>query len=481
MDGEIRLGLTFDDVLLEPKRSSVRSRKGVDTSSWLTPQIRLEVPILSANMDTVTEWAMAIAMARVGGIGIIHRFLPIEEQVRQVRFVKRAESLVIERPYTMGPDTPLGDAVRMMDENHITGLLVTDHENRLLGILTQRDIMFVEDDQVPIADLMTPVERVVTAPEMVSLEEAKKLFRLHKFEKYPIVSPEGRLKGLITIKDIKKFLDFPLATKDEKGQLRVGAAIGVKGDYLDRARELVKARVDVLVVDIAHGHSDNAVHAVKSIQQEIPETELIVGNVATAEGVRDLAELGVAAIKVGVGPGSICITRIVTGAGVPQLTAILDCAREARGTAVRIIADGGIRNSGDLAKALAAGASTVMLGNLLAGTDESPGMTLMRRGVKHKLCRGSASLGSVLGAQERSRLKPDPDDAAEVIPEGVEAIVPYRGAVAEVIHQLVGGLRSGISYCGAQSIPEMQRNASFIRVTAAGVKESGSHDVELLG
>jgi IMP dehydrogenase len=480
MDEQIRLGLTFDDVLIEPKRSSIRSRKDVDTSSWLTPGIRLEVPVVSANMDTVTESAMAIAMARLGGLGIIHRFLPIEEQVRQVRVVKRSESLIIERPYTMAPSSPLCDAVRLMEENHVTGLVVTDEENRMLGILTRRDIMFVDDDGLPISELMTPAERIVTAPEKVSLEEAKKLFRLHKVEKFPIVAADGRLKGLVTIKDIKKLLDYPLATKDEKGRLRVGAAVGVKGDFLERAQALVEAHVDVLVLDIAHGHSDNAINAVRALRAELPDTELIVGNVATPDGVRDLAELEVDAIKVGVGPGSICITRIVAGAGVPQLSAILECAREARRHGVRLIADGGIRTSGDLTKALAAGAHTAMIGNLLAGTDESPGMTIMRRGVKHKLCRGSASLGSVMGAQERSRLKPDPEDFAEVIPEGVEAIVPYRGEVSEVIHQLVGGLRSGISYCGAHSIAEMQEKVTFVRMSPAGLKESGSHDVELL-
>jgi IMP dehydrogenase len=480
MDGEIRFGLTFDDVLLEPKRSPVRSRRDVDTSSWLTPGIRLEVPIVSANMDTVTESAMAIAMARLGGIGIIHRFLPIVQQVREVTAVKRSESLVIDQPYTMSPATRLREAVGLMEQHHVTGILVTDAEDRLLGILTRRDTLFVENPELPIAELMTPAERLVTAPEGVGLDEAKKLFRLYKFEKYPIVGPDGRLRGLVTIKDIKKNTDYPQATKDERGRLRVGAAVGVKGDFVERARALVEASADVLVVDVAHGHSDNAMDAVRVLRRELPDTELIVGNVATAEAVRDLAELGVQTIKVGVGPGSICITRIVAGAGVPQLTAILDCAAEARRLGVRIIADGGIRTSGDLTKALAAGAGTVMMGNLLAGTDESPGITLMRRGVKHKLCRGSASLGSVLGSQERSRLKPDPEDAAEVIPEGVEAIVPYKGSVTEVIHQLVGGLRSGISYCGAHSIPEMQQNASFIRMSPAGLKESGSHDVELI-
>jgi len=474
-----RLGLTFDDVLLVPKRSAVASRAEVSTRTRLCRGIEMAIPIVSANMDSVTESEMAIAMARVGGIGIIHRFLPIERQAAEVRRVKRAESVVIERPYTFAPHQTLREAVAFMTEHGSAGLLVVDADGRLLGLVTARDLLFEEDLDQPITRVMTPRERLVTAPPDVTIEEAKEILHRHRIEKLPLVDEEGRLRGLITTRDIQNRLRYPNATKDAKGRLRVGAAVGIRGDFLERAAALVAEDVDVLVVDVAHGHSEGVLRALERLREEFPRVPLIAGNVATAEGARDLIAAGAAAVKVGVGPGSTCTTRIVTGAGVPQLTAILDAARAARPHDVPVIADGGIRTSGDITKALAAGASSVMLGNLLAGTEESPGALIVQGGRQYKTYRGMASLWAT--ARRKALDSPvEDEDLSSIVAEGIEARVPYRGKVADVVSQLVGGLRSGMSYCGARTIPELWENAEFVRITPAGLRESLPHDVEPL-
>ncbi|MDR7595750.1 MAG: IMP dehydrogenase [Armatimonadota bacterium] len=475
MEG-VPLGLTFDDVLLIPRRSPVESRAEVDTRTRLARGIELSVPIVSANMDAVTESEMAIAMAREGGLGIIHRFLPTDQQVAEVRRVKRAESIVIEQPYTIRPDQTLREAVAFLEEHGSAGLLVVQ-DGRLVGIVTARDLLFEEDLDRPVREVMTPRERLVTAPPGISMEEAKRILHAHRVEKLPLVDGDGRLVGLVTSRDIRARSQYPHATKDERGRLRVGAAVGVRGDYLERAAALVEEGVDVLVVDVAHGHSEAVLRAVRTLRRRFPEVPIVAGNVATAEGTVDLIEAGADAVKVGVGPGSTCTTRVVTGAGVPQLSAILECARAARPRGVPIIADGGIRSSGDITKALAAGASAVMLGNLLAGTEESPGATVIRNGRQYKTYRGMASLWAT--ARRRSLDSPvDEEDIGQIVAEGIEALVPYRGKVADVLRQLVGGLRSGMSYCGARTIPELWENARFVRITPAGLRESLPHDVE---
>ena len=478
MTTELKKGLTFDDVLIEPRRSRVRSRKEVETRTQFSRRIDLNIPIVSANMETVTEADMAIAVARDGGIGVIHRFMPIPEEVEQVSRVKRSENLVIEHPYTISPQQRLAEAREMMEARGVTSLLVTTEAGNLAGILTHRDILFVEEDSRLISDLMTPADKVVTAHTGVTVAEAKKLFLEHKVEKFPIVDDKGRLLGLITIADIIKRTRYPMSTKDAKGRLRVAAAVGVRGDYLERAQALADSGVDALVLDVAHGHSDQAIDAAEQLRKKLGDIELVVGNVATARAIRDLIELDVDAIKVGIGPGSICVTRIVTGSGVPQFSAVQECSREAKKRGVPIIADGGVRSSGDLTKAIAAGASSAMLGSMLAGTEESPGVMVMRGGLRHKVCWGSASFRAQWAGQGGTRQ--DPEEAAEVVPEGVEAVVPYKGLVSEVIHQLVGGLRSGISYAGGRNIKELQQNASFIQVTPAGLKEGQTHDVDLI-
>jgi IMP dehydrogenase len=477
MPEPFEIGLTFDDVLLVPRRSSVSTRRQVSTRTQLCRGIDLAIPIVSASMDTVTEAAMAIAIAREGGIGIIHRFLPVEEHVAEVRRVKRAESVVIDAPYTLGPDATVRQAAAFMDEHGSAGILVIDGERRLLGIVTARDVLFEEATDRPVTSVMTPRERLITAPAGTPVEEAKQILHRHRIEKLPLVDPAGRLVGLISTRDIQSRLRHPQATKDTRGRLRVGAAIGVRGDYLERAEALVAAEVDVLVIDIAHGHSDLSFATIDAVRRRCGNVPLIAGNVATAEGTRDLIARGVDGVKAGVGPGSTCTTRVVTGAGVPQLTAILECARAAAGSGVPVIGDGGIRGSGDLVKALAAGAATVMLGNLLAGTEESPGASVSRNGRQFKLYRGMASLW----ASAERRDHPQEDDLlSEIVPEGVEALVPYRGRVAGVLGQLLGGLRSGMSYCGATTLGELRTEARFVRMTDAGVRESMPHDVDTL-
>jgi IMP dehydrogenase len=472
-------GLTFDDVLLVPKHSAIASRSAVDTSARLTRRLKLAIPIVSANMDTVTESAMAIAMARTGGLGVIHRFMTVERQAAEVARVKRAESYVVEAPATISPTATIAAAHEIMEAEGIGGLLVVDGEGQLLGLLTTRDVLLAPDPQATVETVMTARSKLVTIAMGTDLETARSLLHQHRIEKLPLIDAESHVRGLITAQDIIKLQKHPQATKDGKGRLRVGAAIGVRASDVARAEACVAAGADVLVVDIAHGHSDHAIRMVRRLKTRFPEVEIVGGNVATAEGVRDLAEAGADAVKVGVGSGSICITRIVTGFGVPQLTAILDCAAAAHELNLPLIADGGVRTGGDLTKALAAGADTVMVGSLLAGTEESPGASVIRDGRRFKVVRGMASLTANVDRQEvETGGEVDPEDWEKVVPEGVEAVVPYRGAAADVLHQLVGGLRSGLSYAGATSIAQLQRNAEFIRITPAGVRESGAHDVQ---
>jgi len=477
MNNKIKLGLTFDDVLLVPKKSDVKSRRDVNISAPLTKKILMRMPLISSNMDTVTEHKMAITMARAGGIGFIHRFMTQSQQVEEVMKVKRSETIIVDDPYTLPMNKNIAEAKLFMKTYGVSGLLIADKNNKLVGILSRRVVLFADDNEV-VADVMTKNSDVVTVNRKIGFEEAKKILHKHRIEKLPIVNKNGYIKGLITSTDLRKIREYPNALKDKKGQLMVGAAIGVKEGFLERAQELVKAGADVLVVDIAHGHSDLAIKTIKTIKKNLA-VDLVAGNVATTKGTRDLIEAGADAIKVGVGPGSICITRIVAGAGVPQLSAIISCVNEAKKKKIPIIADGGIKNSGDLSKALAAGASSAMCGNLFAGTEEAPGITILRNGRKYKVSRGMASFGAALGRKEREKNISD-QSAKEIVAEGVEAMVPYKGSATEVIAQLTGGLRSGISYCGAKNIKGMQKNAEFVRITPAGVRESKPHDVEIV-
>ena len=475
------VGLTFDDVLLVPKRSHIRSRAATDTSTWLVPGIRLAIPIVSANMDTVTEASMAIAMAQAGGIGILHRFMPIERQAEFVRRVKRAESFVVEHPITIHPSASLADARLKMAETQIGGLVVTDEVGHLLGMLTARDLLLVEDAAAPVEAVMTPRLKVITAPSDEALDSARLKLHAHRIEKLPLVDAEDRVVGLITAQDIIKLQEHPQATKDSKGRLRVGVAVGVRAEDMLRAATCLEAEADVLVVDVAHGHTDYVLDMVRALKREFPKVPVIAGNIASAQGVCDLKEAGADAVKVGVGSGSICITRLVTGFGVPQLSAVAECAEAGRKLGVPVIADGGIRYAGDIIKALAAGASTVMLGSLLAGTDESPGAAVIRDGRRYKVVRGMASLTANVARKEIGREDElEPEEWIEVVPEGVEAVVPYRGGVTDILVQLLGGLRSGMSYGGAENLEALYQQAEFIRITAAGKEESGVHDVSVL-
>jgi IMP dehydrogenase len=472
-------GLTFDDVLLVPKRSPIVSRSQTDLRTKLSRNITLNTPIISANMDTITESSMAIALAREGGIGIIHRFMTIEDQVDEILRVKRSESVMIEQPYTIKPDLTVAEAKKAMADYNVSGLLV-EEGGKLVGIITRRDITFEKNNKLKLSELMT--REVITAKPGITIDRAKEILHNQRIEKLPVVDDKEHIVGLITSKDILKMDQYPHASKDRKGRLLVGAAVGVKGDYLDRAEALLEAGADIIVVDIAHGHSENAINTVHMIKKAFPDCELIAGNVATGEGTRDLIKAGVDAVKVGVGSGSICITRVVTGSGVPQMTAVTDSVKVARSYDIPVISDGGIRNSGDITKALAAGASSVMIGSLFGGTDESPGKTLVKNGKKYKMYRGMASFYASLGRKYREEGPEvvDSDDLNDYVPEGVEAMVPYKGSVVEIIRQMVGGLRSGLSYCGAKTIPEMQMNADFIKITSAGYIESQPHDVDLM-
>jgi IMP dehydrogenase len=475
-------GLTFDDVLLVPRRSSLRSRVEVNTSTRLVREIRMAIPIISANMDTVTESEMAIAMAQIGGIGILHRFMPVELQAEMVRRVKRAESFVVENPITISPAATLREAREKMAETRIGGLVVVDADERLAGMLTARDLLLAQVETATVETVMTPRERLVVAPADEPLASARLTLHEQRIEKLPLVDAADRVVGLITAQDIIKMQEHPQATKDGKGRLLVGVAIGIRPEEdLQRAQACIKEGADVVVVDVAHGHMDPVMEMVRRLKRTFPRVPVIAGNVATADGVIDLSQAGADGVKVGVGSGSICITRVVTGFGVPQLTAVAECAKAGWEAGVPVIADGGIRNSGDITKSLAAGASMVMLGSLLAGTDESPGASVIRNGRRYKIVRGMASLTANVTRKAVSQEgEMDPDEWVEIVPEGVEAVVPYRGSVKDILLQLVGGLRSGMSYGGARTIAELQENAEFVRITPAGREESGVHDVSVL-
>jgi IMP dehydrogenase len=477
LDGPIPEGLTFDDVLLLPARSSVLPTE-VDTQTKLTRNIALNLPIVSAAMDTVTESRLAIALAQQGGMGIVHRSMPIDYQAAEVDKVKRSESGMIVDPVTVSPESKIYEAQDIMKKYKISGVPVTRH-GKLMGILTNRDLRFETRFDLPVEQVMTK-ENLITVSVGTTLDEAEAILHKHRVEKLLVVDEKFNLKGLITVKDIQKRSKYPNACKDSQGRLRVGAGLGVTGDFLERATELVKAKVDVLVVDTAHGHSSRVMEAVRQIKHKFPEVDLIAGNVATFQGASDLIQLGVDGVKVGIGPGSICTTRVVTGAGVPQVTAIAECARAARATAVPLIADGGIKYSGDVSKAIAAGASSVMIGSLFAGTEESPGESILYQGRSFKSYRGMGSIAAMAAgsgdryAQEAAVAR---GEVTKLVPEGIEGRVPYKGLLEDLVGQLVGGLRSGMGYCGCATIEELQNKGRFIRVTAAGLRESHVHDV----
>lgn len=474
LDDKIKEGMTFDDVLILPAKSDVVPAEA-DVSTWLTQTIPLRIPIVSSAMDTVTESRMAIALAQKGGIGIIHKNMAIEKQAEEVDRVKRHESGMIVDPITMRPKNKIIEAKEVMKRYRISGLPITDENNKLMGILTNRDIRFETRLNLPIESVMT--KDLITVPLGTSLEEAEKLFHKHKIEKLLMVDENFHLKGLITYKDILKRIQYPDASKDEFGRLRVGAAIGVSEETLERAQALVQAKVDVLVVDTAHGHSKRVLDTVKMLKKEMPDQEIIAGNIGTTEAAKELIELGVNGVKVGVGPGSICTTRIVTGAGIPQVTAIADVYCITKEKNIPLIADGGIKYSGDIAKALAAGASSVMLGNLLAGTDESPGGVVIFQGRSYKTYRG---MGSIEAMREGSRdryLQEGVLVESKLVPEGIEGRVPYKGSASRIIEMMIGGLKSGMGYTGSKNIAEFQKKAKFIKVTASGVRESHVHDV----
>ncbi|HSW50048.1 MAG TPA: IMP dehydrogenase, partial [Bryobacteraceae bacterium] len=464
-------GLTFDDVLLLPARSAVLPAEA-DTRTRLTRRIPINIPIVSSAMDTVTESHMAIALAQQGGIGIIHRNMSIARQAEEVDRVKRSESGMIVDPVTIDPDRKIYEALELMKRFRISGVPVTKG-GKLVGILTNRDLRFETRFDLPISDVMTK-ENLITVPVGTTLEDAQAILHRHRVEKLLVVDEQYNLKGLITVKDIQKKLKYPNAAKDDKGRLRVAAAIGSGSDFLERAQELVARKVDVLAIDTAHGHSERVLEAAAAIKRALPDVDLIAGNVATYEGARDLIRLGVDGIKVGVGPGSICTTRVVSGAGVPQITAILEAARAARDTGVPVISDGGIKFSGDITKAIAAGADSVMIGSLFAGTDESPGETILYQGRTFKSYRGMGSM-SAMGQGSSDRYAQDPN--SKLVPEGIEGRVPYKGPLSDLVYQLVGGLKSGMGYCGCAAISELQEKTRFLRITAAGLRESHVHDV----
>jgi IMP dehydrogenase len=482
--------LTFDDVLLLPNRSDVVPALA-NTQTQLTRNIRLNIPIVSAAMDTVTRSHMAIALAQQGGLGIVHRNLTVEEQANEVDKVKRSESGMIVDPVTMSPDAKVSDALDVMRKYKISGVPITQADGRLVGILTNRDLRFETRFDIPIRNVMTK-DHLITVPVGTTLEEAEKILHEHRVEKLLVVDDKYNLKGLITVKDIQKKLKYPNAAKDSQGRLRVGAAIGATGDFLERAQELVKAKVDVVAIDSAHGHSSRVLDAIRAVKAKLSDVDLLAGNVATFDGACELARAGADGIKVGIGPGSICTTRIVTGAGVPQITAIAEASRATKDSHVPIIADGGIKYSGDITKALAAGASVVMIGSLFAGTDESPGELILYQGRTFKSYRGMGSLGAMAqGSSERyfqstdeastaipgSASDADGNRLAKLVPEGIEGRVPYRGSVSMIVHQMVGGLKSGMGYCGCATIADLQQKTRFVRISNAGLRESHVHDV----
>jgi IMP dehydrogenase len=474
LNARIKEGLTFDDVLILPAKSSVIPVE-VDVTTRLSQHIKLHIPIVSAAMDSVTESRMAIALAQQGGIGIIHRNLPVEKQAEEADKVKRHESGMVVDPITMRPEDRVYRAIELMQKCKISGLPITDESNKLVGIITNRDVRFETRLNLPVEKVMT--KNLVTVPVGTSLEDAEKLFHRHKIEKILIVDEQGRLKGLLTYKDVLKRIQFPHAAKDGFGRLRVGAAVGVGADTMERVEALVQAKADVLIVDTAHGHSQRVIDTVKKLRARYPDQELIAGNIGTAAAARELIELGINAVKVGVGPGSICTTRVVTGAGVPQITAIADVYRITKTKGIPVIADGGIKFSGDITKAIAAGASTVMLGNLLAGTDESPGDVVIYQGRAYKTYRGMGSLQAMKEGSRDRYFQDSPLSESKLVPEGIEGRVPDKGAASRIIQMMVGGLKAGMGYAGCRNIEELRRKAKFIKITSAGLRESHVHDV----
>jgi len=468
-------GLTFDDVLLVPRYSAVHPRE-VSTSSRLTRSIPLNIPLVSAAMDTVTEADMAIAMARAGGIGVLHKNMTVERQAAEVDRVKRSESGMILNPITLGPDRPLREAYQLMRRFKISGVPIVDGQGRLIGIITNRDLQFERNLDQPIREAMTK-ENLVTAPVGTSLDDAERILARHRIEKLPVVDAQGVLKGLITVKDIFKRREHPNANKDQHGRLRVAAAVGGAQDATDRARRLIDAGVDVLVIDSAHGHSEGVLRTVSQLREAFPDTQLVAGNIATEAGAREMVRRGVDAVKVGIGPGSICTTRVVTGVGVPQVTAIVDAIRGADD--VPVIADGGIKYSGDVVKALAAGASSVMMGSMLAGTEESPGESVLAEGRRYKMIRGMGSLSAMQDGSADRYFQEGEMAPSKLVPEGIEGRVPYKGPVADVLYQMVGGLRSGMGYCGVSSIQQLQCDVEMVQITSAGLRESHPHDVTI--
>src|ERR1700685_393870 len=473
IDGAIPEALTFDDVLLLPGKSSVLPAQA-DTRTCLTRTISLNIPIVSAAMDTVTDGRLAIAISRQGGIGFIHRNMSIERQAEEVDRVKRSESGMIVDPVTIGPEMSVRQALDIMNKYKVSGLPVT-RAQRLVGILTNRDLRFERNLDQPVSNIMTK-ESLVTVPVGTTLEEAERILQRHRIEKLLVVDKDFNLKGLITVKDIQKKLECPSATKDEQGRLRVGAAIGATGDFLERAEEMAREKVDVLAIDTGHGPPTRVIEGIRAVKHKLPEMQLVAGNVATAEGTRDLISLGVDGLKVGIGPGSICTTRIVTGAGVPQITAVAECARAAQGRGAPLIADGGIKFSGDITKAIAAGASAVMIGSLFAGTEESPGETILYQGRTFKSYRGMGSLGA-MEAGSADRYAQEGAERGKAVPEGIEGQVPYKGPLSGLVEQLVGGLRSGMGYVGVRNLKDLQERSKFIRISSAGLRESHVHDV----
>ncbi|HVB55708.1 MAG TPA: IMP dehydrogenase [Candidatus Acidoferrales bacterium] len=473
IDGPITEGLTFDDVLLLPGKSSVLPAQA-DTRTCLSRKIALNIPIVAAAMDTVTDSRLAIAIARQGGIGFIHRNMTIDRQAEEVDRVKRSESGMIVDPVTIAPEMTVRQALEMMNKYKVSGVPVT-RGPRLVGILTNRDLRFERNLDQSVSDVMTK-ENLITVPVGTTLDEAEKILQQHRIEKLLVVDKDFHLKGLITVKDIQKKIEFPDATKDEQGRLRVGAAIGATGDFLERAQELARDKVDVVAIDTAHGHTTRVMDAIRAVKKKLPELQLLAGNVATAEGARDLISLGIDGLKIGIGPGSICTTRVVTGAGVPQITAILEASRAAQGSGVPVIADGGIKFSGDITKAIAAGAAAVMIGGLFAGTEESPGETILYQGRTFKSYRGMGSIGA-MEAGSADRYAQEGAERGKSVPEGIEGQVPYKGPLSGLVDQLVGGLRSGMGYCGASNLKELQERSKFIRISQAGLRESHVHDV----
>lgn len=476
MEKEIFDALTFDDILLRPAYSEVLPAE-TDTTTQFSRNISLHIPIVSAAMDTVTEATLAIALAQQGGLGVVHRNLSISAQRDEVDKVKRSESGMIVDPVTMFPNQLISEALTIMARYHISGVPIVDEDKKLLGILTNRDLRFETRRDLPISEVMTK-EHLITVPIGTTLQQARGILQKHRVEKLLVVDDEYHLKGLITVKDIQKAIKYPLATKDSLGRLRVAAAVGATGDYFERAQELIAARVDAIVVDTAHGHSKRVIEAVRKIKQHYPSMDVVAGNIATSEAAEDLIAAGVDGLKVGIGPGSICTTRIVTGCGVPQVSAIMECAKAARGTGVPVIADGGIKFSGDVTKGIAAGADCAMIGSLFAGTDESPGEIILLQGRSFKSYRGMGSLAAMKEGS-RDRYAQENEVEAKLVPEGIEGLVPYKGSISAMVTQLVGGLRAGMGYCGCATIKDMQEKSKFIRITSAGLKESHVHDVTI--